>query len=437
MATRVTATRRSKRVVPYDMNLPNNCTVAKLKREITSLGLNLTSKTIPKSALIQIYEQMLTTKNSEQAGTDDNSVPNILETDTNPRNVENRMPADNSMPADYTQCKSVQDLQNNSMMGLFSAMQGTMATLQTTVNMLQQKHNGDTQNNITVTNQLDNYYSSSPQQQQTCVLNAATQYVVPADNLPHIDVVTDNMRRNITSGKYVNLAALLIPDMDATKVSENMGALEFLKRQQKDHRLDRPLSITQFYRAFGIFKRIMCEAYPQRRVELDLYEADIGDIFDHYGEIFYQYHVQFTKKAAAYMEKGIKVDWSKRHKDLFQLLVGGSKTRLCDHCFQADHQSPFCPSQSNVVPSHKQRPNSGPNTVNDKKGRPRISFKGKEICNNFNTEFGCRRTVCSFDHICIKCKKTGHSQVTCQSTSTSGSEPSNYAGPRNKLKPSE
>ena len=75
----------------------------------------------------------------------------------------------------------------------------------------------------------------------------------------------------------------------------------------------------------------MCEAYPQRWVELDLYEADIGDTFDHYGEIFYQYYVQFTKTAAAYMVTGIKVDWSKRHKDLFQLLVGSSKTRLCDH----------------------------------------------------------------------------------------------------------
>ena len=98
------------------------------------------------------------------------------------------------------------------------------------------------------------------------------------------------MLRNIISGKYVNLATLLIPDMDA-KVPENMGALEFLKRQQKDHRLDRSLSITQFYRAFGIYKRIMCEAYPQRCSELDLYEADIGDIFDHFGEVFYQYHV--------------------------------------------------------------------------------------------------------------------------------------------------
>ena len=139
------------------------------------------------------------------------------------------------------------------------------------------------------------------------------------------------MRRNITAGKYVNLATLLIPDMDIPKAPENMNALEFLKRQQKDHRLDRSLTITEFFKAFGIYKRVMCEAFPQRRDELDLYEADIGNIYDHYGEVFYQYHVSFTKKAAAYMEKGIKVGWSKRHIDLFQLLIGGSKTRLCEH----------------------------------------------------------------------------------------------------------
>ena len=103
MANRETATQRSKRVVPYDLNLLNNWTVAKLKREITSLGLNLTSRTIPKSALIQIYGQMLTTKSSEHSGTDDNSVPIILESDTNPKNVENSMPAANAMPADDTQ----------------------------------------------------------------------------------------------------------------------------------------------------------------------------------------------------------------------------------------------------------------------------------------------------------------------------------------------
>ena len=92
--------------------------------------------------------------------------------------------------------------------------------------------------------------------------------------------MTDSVKRNIITGKYVNLACLLIPDFEAPKAStDDMNGFEFFRRDMKIRRLDRVLNITQFYKAFGIYKRIMCEAYPLRRNELDLYEADIGNIF--------------------------------------------------------------------------------------------------------------------------------------------------------------
>ena len=82
--------------------------------------------------------------------------------------------------------------------------------------------------------------------------------------------------------------------MDA-KLPENLGALEFLKHQQKDHCHNRtdPLSITHFNRAFRIDKHVMCKAFPQHHVEWNLYEADTGDIrvLDHY---FYQYHMSLV-----------------------------------------------------------------------------------------------------------------------------------------------
>ena len=72
----------------------------------------------------------------------------------------------------------------------------------------------------------------------------------------------------------------------------------------------------------------MSESYPQLRLKLDLYEADIGYIYEHYGDISYQYHCQFTKNAAtSFKKKGIKVDWIKRDKDLIQLIVKGAKTK--------------------------------------------------------------------------------------------------------------
>ena len=110
-------------------------------------------------------------------------------------------------------------------------------------------------------------------------------YGIPADNLPYVDVVPDSVKKNIIAGKYVNLSSLLIQDYD-TSLVDNMGGLDQQRRQQRDNCLDRVLSITQFYKAFGIYKRAMCEVYPQRRDELDLYEADIGRIFEHYGSVF-------------------------------------------------------------------------------------------------------------------------------------------------------
>ena len=42
----------------------------------------------------------------------------------------------------------------------------------------------------------------------------------------------------------------------------------------------------------------MCLKFPERRVELDRCEATIIDIFNVYGPKFYDYHCQFSAKAA-------------------------------------------------------------------------------------------------------------------------------------------
>ena len=44
--------------VPYDLSLPANWTVAKLKTEIPKLGVTLSASSIPKSALLQIHQQL-------------------------------------------------------------------------------------------------------------------------------------------------------------------------------------------------------------------------------------------------------------------------------------------------------------------------------------------------------------------------------------------
>lgn len=70
MASRLqnSRSRSRKRAVPYDLNLPVNWTAAKLRTEIAVLGVNLTSQSIPKSALVQIYEQLSASKDKQTQG---------------------------------------------------------------------------------------------------------------------------------------------------------------------------------------------------------------------------------------------------------------------------------------------------------------------------------------------------------------------------------
>lgn len=70
-------------------------------------------------------------------------------------------------------------------------------------------------------------------------------------------------------------------------ITDNMVAVQLLQRQQRDHSLDRALTIKQFFKGFGVYKRVICETFPQRSDELDLYEADIGNIYKHYRDVFY------------------------------------------------------------------------------------------------------------------------------------------------------
>ena len=61
-------------------------------------------------------------------------------------------------------------------------------------------------------------------------------------------MVTDSVKRNIITGKYINLACILIPDFEAPKTSiDDVNGLGFLRRDRKDHPLDRSLNITQVF----------------------------------------------------------------------------------------------------------------------------------------------------------------------------------------------
>ena len=107
-------------------------------------------------------------------------------------------------------------------LGVITAMQSTISSLQSTIsNLLTEKSSEKASPAVTEsTNLLERYYGTliaetTPNQPTT------SQFGVPADELPHVDVVSESIRRKIIEGKYINLACLLISEFEAPNVTTN------------------------------------------------------------------------------------------------------------------------------------------------------------------------------------------------------------------------
>ena len=74
---------------------------------------------------------------------------------------------------------------------------------------------------------LEKYYEKETV--QTPATTTASQFGVAADSLPHVDVISETLKRNILEGKFINLASLLIPDFEPPNLTTNESSgLEFL-----------------------------------------------------------------------------------------------------------------------------------------------------------------------------------------------------------------
>ena len=137
------------------------------------------------------------------------------------------------------------------------------------------------------------------------------------------------------------------------------------------------------------------------------------------------YHKRFAAKAATLLQdKHIKVDWSKRDRDLVSLIGAGVEINICKLCNMIDHSTTFCPLQLSgtnrkTVPNPTGQPLRNGNQNTDKRGRNRLFHNGKEICSNFNTPDGCKHFGrCTFLHICAKCRSSDHAQHTYPRSTT-------------------
>ena len=124
-------------------------------------------------------------------------------------------------------------------LSMIASMQGTISTLQTIINSL--VSNKQVQSPAVPVNYLEKFFTEEEPQASTSGTNMQGKSPpllgLNLDNLPHVDVISDSMRRNITSGKYVNLASPLIPNFEVTRPVNDSLSMGTLK-PSRDHRLD-------------------------------------------------------------------------------------------------------------------------------------------------------------------------------------------------------
>ena len=253
---------------------------------------------------------------------------------------------------------------------------------------------------------------------------------VASDSLPHIDIVSPQIRRDIISGKDINLAALLIPGYKGELENNRhlvQGDQVIALRPLSDSRLQKSLTLPEFIMAFAVFKNVMTEAYPIRRPELDAYERDIIEMAQRYsGLAFYEYHRAFSARAAALLLNfNQKINWAIRDTKLYASIFSGMKGNVCAICTSMMHSTEFCP-QVNTTKSKQYNPilegsrsnnyaNKGFQSRDTTQIRPKVFLAGKEICNNYNSTRGCYRMErdCPYIHACLNCKTGGHAVGTC------------------------
>jgi len=289
---------------------------------------------------------------------------------------------------------------------------------------LQQWYSSDVVNSASVTN-----FPVSENCTATANQNPEISQGVRSDSYSNIDIISPSLERQILEGKDVNLASLLIPNYECPQTHTiTTNSLEVNVPGKPDVRLNRALTIQEFIKAFGKYKRVMTAVYPARREELDAYAEDIVDISNFYGPKFYDYHKMFSAKAAALLTKlKKKVDWSKRDRDILSLIAAGVKVNVCKLCSMSDHTTKFCPLQLTSEAKVQSENNVRGNDRNDRYGRPRYFQEGKEICNNFNGK-GCIKSNCSFLHVCSKCRSANHSFSSCSKRPAASASTNQNAG---------
>lgn len=403
----------------YDPDLPGNWTTSRLKQALNNRGIIYPSNA-KRSHLIRLVEE--NSINRPGSPLDAQGAP------SQDAPVQNNNGGDQRVMIDLVSklSSTVQSLQQN-VINLTSRVnsmntQTTSSSVSTEINHNIQSGGQTNQANSSSNdvNNTSNFTLSSamaamsssvsgPSATTTGIANQQpapsykrTRFGFSAESLPLVETISPQLRQQITAGKDINLASVLIPYYVPTEDKPQ-------SEQKNDYQLQRSLSLGEFIQAFGIYKNVMCEAYPQRRVELDLYERDIIDMATRYpGKGFYEYHRQFSLMAASHLRfNNIMVDWSVRNNTLFCNIFANAKAQSCTHCHSTLHLTNFCAMAATQKTEKLQLEREV-----DSYGRKRLYHAGKEICNNFNGTRGCQLSRCRNAHICLDCRGE-HARQNC------------------------
>ena len=139
-------------------------------------------------------------------------------------------------------------------------------------------------------------------------------------------------------------------------------------------------------------KQVMCESHPNRREELDKYMSFVIDLAGNWpGFCFYQYHLEFSARAAEHFERGSMVDWGVRCQEIFITVTAGKRANSCALCSSYDHQSAFC-----HLAAERQTQSMGQG-----------GSRSGSTCNYYNNSV-CHRASCPYLHACSNCRSTAH-----------------------------
>ena len=225
------------------------------------------------------------------------------------------------------------------------------------------------------------------------------QQPVASTSLPLVDMVPENIRRDIIRGKDINLAQLLLPARERGSIMGSrdirIGDETITLKPLTDNRLSRLLTIQEFIKAFNIYKNVICQFACHRREELDKYMSNIIDLASKYpGSCFYEYHLQFSSRSAYYLEHMCTpIDWGIMDERLLTHIVAGRRANACSLCHAFVHDTNFC------------------HLAADKQKLPAQNYNNKP-CQWYNSSRGCTLQGCTYQHCCTICRGM-HSRQTC------------------------